>query len=467
MATLNKKTGSDHRIDPNVRLAGGMGKPAARQDAEALLRRSVMACLLWEDIAYASGNTIATRIADLVPLVAPETAASIAREARFDQKLRHVPLLVAREMARHETHRSLVRGVLKDVINRPDELSEFLSIYWKDGKCPIARQVKLGLADAFQKFDEYQLAKWNRPKDINLRDVLFLCHAKPKDEAQAAMWKRLVDGELATPDTWEVGLSAAKTPTDKIKVWTDLIEQNKLGAVAVLKNLRNMQQVGVPRDLITRAIENANPSMLLPINFLSARKYAPDYTRSIERLMFKCAEKWPRLAGWTVFVVDVSGSMGSAISAKSEFRRYDAAAAMAVLASEMCDNISVYATAGNDYRKIHATTKVVPHRGFALADAILATPSRIGGGGIFTAQCVDYLRTQEKETPDRIIIFSDSQDCDYSGRMPKPFGKFNYIVDVSCHTHGVNYDGVWDAEVSGWSESFLRYIASHESNSQK
>ena len=282
------------------------------------------------------------------------------------------------------------------------------------------------------------------------------------------MWKRLIDGELATPNTWEVGLSASKTPQDKVKVWSDLILQNKLGAVAVLKNLRNMQQVGVSRDLITQAIETANPSMLLPINFLSARKYAPDYTRSIERLMFKCAEKWPRLTGWTVFVVDVSGSMAAPISSKSQFARYDAAAAMAVLASEMCDNIAVYATAGGGWGRNggHATAKVAPHRGFALADAILATPRELGGGGIFTAQCVDYLRTQEKEDPDR-IIFSDSQDCDHSRRVPKPFGKHNYIVDVSCHTHGVNYDGVWDAEVSGWSESFLRYIASHESNSQK
>lgn len=467
MATLNKKTGSDHRFEKDVRLAGGMGKPAARQDAEALLRRSVMACLLWEDIAYASGDTVATRIADLVPLIDPQIVREIAVECRYAQKLRHVPLLIVREMARHDSHKMHVQSALAEIINRPDEMSEFLSIYWKDGKCPLAACVKRGLADAFQKFDEYQLAKWNRPKDINLRDVLFLCHAKPKDEAQAAMWKRLVDGELATPDTWEVGLSAAKTTADKVKVWSDLILQNKLGAVAVLKNLRNMQQIGVSRDLITQAIETANPSMLLPINFLSARKYAPDYTSSIERLMFKCAEKWPRLTGWTVFVVDVSGSMACPISSKSQFARYDAAAAMAVLASEMCDNIAVYATAGGGWGGQHATAKVAPHRGFALADAILETPRKLGGGGIFTAQCLDYLKTQEKETPDRIIIFSDSQDCDASRRIPQPFGKFNYIVDVSCHTHGVNYDGVWDAEVSGWSESFLRYIASHESNSQK
>lgn len=463
MATLNKKTNTDHRLEPEARLAGGTGKRAARQDAEALLRRSIMGCLLWEDIAYQGGVSVAKRIADLVPLVDPSTVADIAREARFGQKLRHVPLLVAREMARHESHRGLVQGVLNDVINRPDELSEFLSIYWKDGKCPLAAQVKKGLAAAFTKFDEYQLAKWNRPKDINLRDVLFLSHAKPKDDAQAAMWKRLVDGELATPDTWEVGLSAAKGTAEKLAVWQGLIERNKLGALAVLKNLRNMQQAGVSRDLIAQAIENANPSMLLPINFLAARNAAPDFTRSIETLMLKCAAQWPKLPGWTVFVVDVSGSMAARLSAQSEYARFDAAAAMGVLAAEMCENIVVYATAGSDLDRKHKTQKIKPHRGFALADEILR--DKLGGGGIFTRQCLEYIRTQETETPDRIIVFSDSQDCDlHRSALPKPFGKHNYIVDVSCNNHGINYDGVWSAEISGWSESFLRYIAAHESS---
>ena len=56
-----------------------------------------------------------------------------------------------------------------------------------------------------------------------------------------------------------------------------------------------------------------------------------------------------------------------------------------------------------------------------------------------------------------------SQDCDYpEKRVPRPFGTYNYIVDVSAHTRGVNYKGVWTAEVSGWSENFLTYIAALE-----
>ena len=40
------------------------------------------------------------------------------------------------------------------------------------------------------------------------RDVL--CHAKPKDAEQAAVWKKLVEYTLGPPDTREVALSAGK-----------------------------------------------------------------------------------------------------------------------------------------------------------------------------------------------------------------------------------------------------------------
>jgi hypothetical protein len=59
-------------------------------------------------------------------------------------------------------------------------------------------------------------------------------------------------------------------------------------------------------------------------------------------------------------------------------------------------------------------------------------------------------------------VFSDSQDCDRTDRIPKPFAKHNYIVDVSAHSRGINYKGAWTAEISGWSEHFISYIASME-----
>ena len=37
---------------------------------------------------------------------------------------------------------------------------------------------------------------------------LFLCHAKPRDAAQAGVSKELIWGRLNAPDTWEVALSS-------------------------------------------------------------------------------------------------------------------------------------------------------------------------------------------------------------------------------------------------------------------
>src|ERR1700691_1073136 len=218
------------------------GAPARHITPEPHLRRSVSACLLWEDQFYEDGVAIAGRIAELVPQVEAEKVAVLAVEARERMKLRHVPLLLVREMARHATHRGLVAETLTRVVQRADELSEFVAIYWAGGRQPLSAQVKKGLAAAFCKFDEYALAKYDRAGVVRLRDVLFLSHARPVDEAQALLWKRLAENELATPDTRGAALSDAGRAAegagnaDKRQAWERLLVERKLGALALLRN---------------------------------------------------------------------------------------------------------------------------------------------------------------------------------------------------------------------------------------
>src|SRR5215475_8684339 len=243
------------------------GGPARNISTELQLRRSVLACLLWESQFYEDGVEIAGRIAELVPKVAAEKVAALTVEAREQMKLRHAPLLLVREMARLKTHRALVSETLARVIQRADELAEFVAIYWKDGRMPLSGQVKKGLAAAFPKFDEYQLAKYDRGGPIKLRDVLFLCHAKPHDGAQAAVWKRLIWGRLTTPDTWEVALSSGG---DKREAWERLLRERKLGALALLRNLRNMRESGVDESLLRKALSEMSTARVLPFRFLAA-----------------------------------------------------------------------------------------------------------------------------------------------------------------------------------------------------
>lgn len=417
------------------------GAVAKNINAKQELRRTVMSCLLWENSFYESGVDIASRIADLVPRVSGKEAMEIAIECRSSMKLRHTPLYIARLMAQNAHQREYVAQTLYAVIQRADELSEFLSLYWKNGRVPIAKQVKKGLASAFTKFNEYALAKYNRDGAIKLRDVLFMVHAKPKDAEQAALWKRLVNDELKTPDTWEVELSAS---SDKKASWTRLLSENKLGALALLRNLRNMKNAGVDDMLIRDALRNINADRVLPFRFISAARHAPSLEAELEAGMFKCLEGHAKLPGKTVVLIDVSGSMIWKISDKSDINRIDTACGLAMLLREICDTVEVHTFST-------AVREVAPRRGFALAEAINRSQP-YGGTDLGHA-----VKTVNGINCDRLIVITDEQS---SSRVPDPVCKKSYMINVASYKNGVGY-GPW-THIDGWSDSIVTYIQALE-----
>ena len=422
------------------------GAPAVTLTPEQALRRSVLACMLWENEFYESGQTIVARIRELVPRVAPETVAALAVEARTAMKLRHAPLLLVREMARYATHRALVADTLARVIQRADELSEFVAIYWADGRAPLSAQVKKGLASAFTRFDEYALAKYDRAGSVRLRDVLFLSHARPRDNAQAELWKRLVAGELRTPDTWEVALSSGgdKRASDKRVLWERLLIEGRLGALALLRNLRNMKDAGVSEDYIAAALDTMRTDRVLPFRFLAAARHAPQWEPMLERAMFRSLEGREtngesfKLAGHTVLLVDVSGSMVAPLSRSSTMLRTDAAYGLAVLLSEVAEKATVYTFS-------NAAVRVPPRRGFALRDAMEHSQAH---GGTMLGAALDQVR----EAYDRIVIITDEQSHD---RVGAPRGR-GYIINVASARNGVGY-GPW-THIDGFSEAVIDYI---------
>jgi len=429
------------------------GAPARNISAELQLRRSVLACLLWETQFYEDGVEISGRIAELVPKVAVEKVAALAVEAREKMKLRHAPLLLVREMARHKTHRAMVADTLQRVIQRADELSEFVAIYWEDGRVPLSGQVKKGLAAAFPKFDEYALAKYDRGGPIKLRDVLFLSHAKPRDEAQAAVWRKLIWGRLATPDTWEVALSAsgersgesgAEKGADKREAWQRLLSENKLGALALLRNLRNMREAGVDEELVLQALRSMNAARVLPFRFLAGARYAPQWEEALEFAMIKCVAEQEKLAGKTIVLVDISGSMTAPLSRRSEMLRTDAAYGLAVLLREIGEKVGVYSFSDE-------LVEVPARRGFALRDAIDASQRH---NGTYLGKAVESLNQKEKY--DRLIVITDEQTHD---SVPGPKGK-GYVINVASYKNGVGY-GKW-THIDGWSESVVEYIRTLE-----
>ena len=175
-------------------IAGHMTNMAAAQSNIALLRRAVLANLLWENIAYMDGESITKEIQRLIPLC----------EARTMQKLRHTPLFLAVEMCKHDATRPYVKDVLPKIITRADMLTDFMALYWADGKCPICNAAKKGLAEAFHNFKEYHFAKYDRDAEIKIRDVMFMVRPKPANQFEEILYKKIADRTLETPETWEV-----------------------------------------------------------------------------------------------------------------------------------------------------------------------------------------------------------------------------------------------------------------------
>lgn len=399
------------------------------------LNRMVMASMLFEDTFYLDGQSHYALVKQLSSVVDPKVVADLAIRARTDMKLRHVPLVLVRELARIG---KLKAETLTAIIQRPDEIMEFVAHYWKDQKEPLSNQVKKGLAACFHKFNEYQLAKYNKSgKVVSMRDVLFMTHAKPHSAEQEMLFKRIADNTLETPDTWEVALSSG---ADKRETFTRLMSEHKLGALAFLRNLRGMLEARVDELVIRQYAAVLNVDKVLPFRFIAAARIVPQLEDMLESMMYRALVDQPKLSGKTVLMVDVSGSMDYKISGKSDLTRFDAAAALAVLCRELCEQVEVYTFSNKAVR-------VAPRRGFALVEALRSSQPHEG-----TQLGIAVREVNARCGYDRIVVFTDEQSYDVP---PAPKGK-GYMINVATNQYGVNHRD-W-LEINGFSEKIFDFI---------
>jgi 60 kDa SS-A/Ro ribonucleoprotein len=433
MARVNIKPKNEARTHE-----GAMAVPVLSPEKQ--LRRSVMACMLWEDQFYEDGKSIADRISETAEKVAPEKLAEIAIEAREVANLRHVSLLLLKTLVKVGRGNPLVAATVARVIKRADEPGEMLALYWDGKHSMVPAQLRKGLDKAFRKFDEYQLGKYNGDAKVKLRDVLRIVRPKPENDEQSALWKRVKDRALKTPDTWEVELSAGK---DKKETFERLIREGKLGYFALLRNLRNMAEAGVDEDLVKEAIlaRKGGAEKLLPFRYVAAARAAPRFERELDKSLCASIEAAVPLSGKTIVLVDVSGSMDQRLSGRSDMARVDAAA---TLASVIPGNTQVFSFS-------NATVEVPPRKGMAGVDAILRSQQH---GGTMLG---DAVRTVSGIMADRLIVITDEQSHD---RVPDPAHKYAYMINVASYQNGVGY-GKW-THIDGFSEGILRYIAVSE-----
>lgn len=415
-------------------------------ESNKTLNRLVLANMLFEDQFYVNGQDSHALLAQEVAKTSTAYVNKLSELARTKFKLRHVPL--AMQVALAKARRMTADGV-NAVIQRADEMSEIISLYWKvnGGRKPLPAQMKKGIATAFTRFNEYALAKNDKNSAaVSLRDVMFMVHPKPQTVAQEALFKKLANNQLATPDTWEVALSAG---ADKKETFLRLMADNKLGALAFLRNLRNMVQSGVSTDTIEAYASRVDVSKVLPFRYIAARKHVDvRLHKMLESMMLRSLASMEKIPGRTALLVDVSGSMfGVNISAKSDLERFDAAAALAMLCREVCSSVQIFTFTS----QVKAVAN--PVSGFGLYDQ-LRKNMPIGGTAVTAS--INHVMALGKY--DRVIVFTDEQDnYGYSAPKALTMGQRGYIVNIAAYKQGVAESGGWET-ISGFSEAIIDYI---------
>ncbi|EHQ26380.1 TROVE domain-containing protein [Mucilaginibacter paludis] len=369
------------------------GEKAFTLSAEMELYTAVVTWSL-NDSFYEKDEARLNRLRHLIYACEPRFVAKLAVYARTKMYMRSVPLVLVTELAKLHSGDNLVARATAGVVNRADEITELLACYellnQRTGTKKLNRlskQLQKGLSEAFNRFDGYQFAKYNRDGAIKLRDALFLVHPRAKDDAQQELFNKIVNGTLETPYTWEVELSAigqvhyesdaAKALAFRAK-WEELIDSGKLGYMALLRNLRNIQEAGVSyahfekvcarladagevakaeqfpfrylaayRELINPVVSKVPaPGVLAKLTALmqgSNKGYTGELLSALEKAVQASAVNIKGFDEDTrvLLACDVSGSMQVPVSAKSKILLYDVGLMLAMLLQSRCKNVEV------------------------------------------------------------------------------------------------------------------------------
>jgi len=342
-------------------------------------------------------------------------------------------------------------------------------------------------------------------KETKLVDLVNLTHPKATNVHTASALKSLVAGTLKNEDTWESRLSAGE---DKATVFKDLLKTNKLGYMALLRNLRNIQETQ-DKELIALAAERlvdedavAN-SKQLPFRFLSAYNaleavapkgvvFEQDNTntlkKAVERALEISIKHLPVFEGETAILSDNSGSMGGCISGGSPVS--------ALSNTKSCDIANLFATmvwlkAENTYVGLFGDRLISPKldRSKSLFENFkicTSEASKCGGSteeGLFVF-FEELVRTKRKVN--RIMIFSDcqvgrtaqwygtgdyktmqSRRADYFGKLYNEYRQINpdvkvYSVDLRGYGNSMVRDGAMC--LAGWSEKIFDIMHKYEIN---
>jgi len=441
------------------------------------------------------------RIIDLISKNDAAFVAKLAVYVREQMYLRSIPLVLTVELAKLHRGDDLVRKLSARIVQRADEITELLSYYAVANQRAdvkqlnkLSKQLQKGLAEAFNKFYEYQFAKYNRDAKVKLRDALFLVHPKAKDDAQQILFNKIAKDELQAPYTWEVELSAVgQQKFDSVELkkeafkakWEELIFSNKLGYMALMRNLRNILEAEVSGEALNKVcnyLGNAQAvknSKQLPFRFLSAYRELKELkngriSKVLEALEDAVMYSAANIAGYdentkVVIAADVSGSMQTSISAKSKVQNFDIGLMLAMLLQSRCESV-ITGMFGDKWKVIN-----VPRKNM-LAN-VVEFHRREGEVGYATnGYLVIQDLIQRKKIVDKIMVFTDCQLWNNSGvasmhdvwkryKKMAPHAKL-YLFDLAGYGNtplNVMRDDVF--LIAGWSDKIFDVLAGIEKGS--
>lgn len=301
-----------------------------------------------EPAFYESAETQEDRFRQLTETViselSPEFVAKTAVFTRDVLGLRSVSHLVAAILNNYQFVDK--RSFFRNVCLRPDDMAEIFGAVEALGDKRSHAAVR-GFADYLGTLSPYQIAKYKmKGHSFNMADLINICHPKPTKAIQA-----FKEGTLETADTWESSISATGGDQEsKAKEWIRLVEEHRLGYLALLRNLRNIIEVAPSRQWVQKyllpSIADATAikkSRIYPYQIYSAFKAIDTISNRMLQVALEdaftlaCRNIVP-LTGKTLVILDVSGSMDSPISARSEISLKECGAVFATM----------FKVAGND-----------------------------------------------------------------------------------------------------------------------
>jgi len=352
----------------------------------------------------------------------------------------------------------------------------------------LSNPLKKGLAEAIHKFNEYHFAKYKaRDKAVKMRDVLRIVHPKPRNKAESALFKRILDNTLRIPDTWEVYIS---THGSSRKTWEHILP--RMPVMATLRNLRNFSKVGANVDPVVRKLTDEQSilrSRQFPFRFFSAYRALGDAMTKNEipaenhhiaqRLMDAVQEAMeisvknlPYIKGITFMTADNSGSMHSPLSERSTVQYCEIADLLQAMAYHISDN-AITSVFGQDFAIVPVSSKST------ILDNMLKFMNTDVGHATNGFLAFKWL-LDNKVKVDRILLFSDMQlyqTDDWTGNQTLAEILREYRATINKKTQFYSFDltgygtlKVPEPEtylISGWSTKVLSFIDMNESKGIK